>query len=78
MQAAPLIEWPEPIFHLVDFIGLFLSAGAIGFRYSSLRGRLGANSAATARTGAPDSFATDATVYGMRHAAPRCSGSSVR
>ena len=40
MQAAPLIEWPEPILQLVDFIGLFLAAGAVGFRFSSLRGKL--------------------------------------
>ena len=40
MQATPLIEWPEPVFQLVDFIGLFLTAGAVGFRYSSLRGRI--------------------------------------
>ena len=41
MQAPPLIEWPEPIFQLIDFIALFLTAGAVGFRYSSLRGRIG-------------------------------------
>jgi putative copper export protein len=64
VQAAPLIEWPEPIYHLVDFIGLFLSAGAIGFRFSSLRGKLGAQSDATPRTGAPDAVAADATMYG--------------
>ena len=42
MQAPPsaLIEWPEPIFQLIDFIGLFLASGSVGFRYSALRGRL--------------------------------------
>lgn len=64
MQAAPLIEWPEPVYQLIAFIGLFLSAGAVGFRYSSLRGRIGGGRAATARTGAPDPVASDATVYG--------------
>lgn len=54
MQAAPLIEWPEPIFHLVDFIALFLTAGAVGFRYSSLRGRVGRSAQHTGATaGAP-------------------------
>ncbi|HEX8848820.1 MAG TPA: CopD family protein [Gemmatimonadaceae bacterium] len=47
MQAAPLIEWPEPIFQLIDFIGLFLASGAVGFRYTALRGRLGARTASS-------------------------------
>ena len=41
MQAEPLIEWSEPVMELIGFIAIFLSAGAIGFRYSSLRGRVG-------------------------------------
>lgn len=35
---------------LIGFIAIFLSAGAIGFRYSSLRGRLGAASGGDAAT----------------------------
>lgn len=38
MQAEPLIQWSEPAKELVGFIGLFLSAGGIGFRYFALRG----------------------------------------
>ncbi len=41
MQAEPLIDWPEPLLHLVEFAAIFLAAGAVGFRYSALRGRLG-------------------------------------
>jgi len=52
VQAEPLIEWSEPVMELIGFIAIFLTAGAIGFRYSSLRGKL-------ARGGAT----TDATVY---------------
>jgi putative copper export protein len=44
VQIEPLIEWPEPFVHLFEFAGAFLAAGAIGFRYSVLRGRLGASS----------------------------------
>ena len=40
MQAEPLIEWSEPVMELIGFIAIFLTAGAIGFRYSSLRGKL--------------------------------------
>lgn len=54
MQAAPLIEWPEPIFQLVDFIGLFLTAGAVGFRYSSLCGTVGGPLARPTRMAAED------------------------
>lgn len=36
-----LIEWPRPFFELYEFVGSFLALGAIGFRYTSLRGRLG-------------------------------------
>src|SRR6478672_2859588 len=52
VQAEPLIEWSEPVMELIGFIAIFLTAGAIGFRYSSLRGKL-------ARGGAT----TDASVY---------------
>jgi putative copper export protein len=37
MQAEPLIRWPEPALQLLGFIGEFLSAGAIGFRFAALR-----------------------------------------
>ena len=53
MQAEPLIEWSEPVMELIGFITIFLTAGAIGFRYSSLRGKL-------ARAGAPTA---DAAIY---------------
>jgi putative copper export protein len=63
VQAEPLINWSEPVLNLVDFIGLFLTAGAVGFRYSSLRGRVSDSSAAVPRTGSPDDVASDATLY---------------
>ena len=40
MQAEPLFRWSESATELVGFVALFLRAGAIGFRYSVLRGRL--------------------------------------
>ncbi|MGH7654149.1 MAG: copper resistance D family protein [Gemmatimonadaceae bacterium] len=46
METRPLIEWPEPIVQLITFVAAFLAAGAIGFRYSALRGRLQSNSQA--------------------------------
>jgi copper resistance protein D len=52
VQAEPLIEWSEPVMELIGFIAIFLTAGAIGFRYSSLRGKLGRGAAAA-----------DATIY---------------
>ena len=33
---APLIDWADPPRELVGFIGQFLAAGAIGFRYFAL------------------------------------------
>src|SRR5262245_42301989 len=39
MQAEPLIQWSDTVKELTGFVGLFLSAGAIGFRYFALRGR---------------------------------------
>ena len=56
MQAEPLIEWSEPVMELIGFIAIFLTAGAIGFRYSSLRGKLAGVGKAAGAT-------TDATVY---------------
>lgn len=37
MQGEPLLQWPEPALQLFGFIGQFLAAGAIGFRYFALR-----------------------------------------
>lgn len=37
MQAEPLLTWSEPVRELVGFVGSFLAAGAIGFRYSAAR-----------------------------------------
>lgn len=39
MQAEPLLQWSDPVKEFAGFVGLFLSAGAIGFRYTALRGR---------------------------------------
>jgi len=39
MQAEPLLHWSEPALELAGFIGQFLTAGAIGFRFFPLRGR---------------------------------------
>jgi hypothetical protein len=39
LQAAePLIIWSDPFKELFGFVALFLSAGAVGFRYAALRG----------------------------------------
>jgi hypothetical protein len=41
VQAAQsLIRWPQPITEYIGFIGSFLPAGAIGFRYVVMRGAL--------------------------------------
>ena len=37
MQAEPLIAWPEPFFHLADYVGRFLASGAVGFQFAALR-----------------------------------------
>jgi putative copper export protein len=42
VQAEPLITWSDAATELAGFIGLFLGAGAVGFRYAALRGRLAA------------------------------------
>ena len=31
-----LIEWPGPILELIEFLGAFMAAGAIGFRYTAM------------------------------------------
>ena len=38
MQAEPLLQWSDPLKEFIGFVGLFLSAGGIGFRFSALRG----------------------------------------
>ena len=40
MQPEPLLQWSDPVLQFVGFVGQFLAAGAIGFRYFALRGRL--------------------------------------
>ena len=40
MQVQSLIRWPQPITEYIGFIGSFLPAGAIGFRFAVLRGAL--------------------------------------
>ncbi|HET6233297.1 MAG TPA: CopD family protein [Longimicrobiaceae bacterium] len=55
MLTEPLIEWSEAAGELAGFVGVFLAAGAVGFRYSALRGRL-------APTGS--AFEAERRVYG--------------
>lgn len=38
-MAAPLITWNEPLEQLLSFVGTFLAAGAIGFRFTGARSR---------------------------------------
>ena len=38
VQPEPLLQWSDPIKEFLGFVGLFLGAGAIGFRYFALRG----------------------------------------
>ena len=38
MQPEPLLQWSDPVKEFVSFVGLFLGAGGIGFRYFALRG----------------------------------------
>jgi len=38
--AQSLIRWPQPITEYIGFIGSFLPAGAVGFRFAVLRGAL--------------------------------------
>jgi copper transport protein len=40
VQVQSLIKWPQPITEYIGFIGSFLPAGAIGFRFVVLRGGL--------------------------------------
>lgn len=41
MQAEPIVRWSESVTEFLGFVALFLRAGAVGFRYTALRGRLG-------------------------------------
>jgi copper transport protein len=38
MLQEPLLEWSEPFFHYLEFASVFLPVGAVGFRYTALRG----------------------------------------
>ena len=62
MQAEPLITWSEPVLQFISFLGLFFSAGAVGFRYSALRGRL-TPVGAPAATSTPPGVAADRPIY---------------
>lgn len=50
MQAEPLLESSEVVRELVAFVAVFLTAGAIGFRYAVARGRLAGPDSAVTRT----------------------------
>lgn len=63
MESGPLITWSKPVTEFISFIALFISVGAVGFRYSALRGRL--TSAAAVPGGRGGSTATDADFYAM-------------
>lgn len=41
MNAEPLISWPEPLLELAGFLAVILAAGAVGFRLTALRERIG-------------------------------------
>jgi putative copper export protein len=58
LQDQSLFEWSEPARELVGFVALFLTAGAVGFRYAVARGRLAAAPAA-----APGAVPADQAVY---------------
>ena len=64
-QAEPLITWSEPVLQFISFIGLFLSVGAVGFRYSALRGRLTSGTPVGATPAAPVPVASDATFFSL-------------
>lgn len=40
MLAQSLIKWPQPITEYIGFLGSFLPAGAVGYRFAVLRGAL--------------------------------------
>lgn len=45
MLQEPLLEWSEPFFHYLEFASVFLPVGAVGFRYTALRGQAASGSA---------------------------------
>ena len=60
MQAEPLFRTSEAATELVGFLALFLRAGAVGFRYSALRGRVGAPAGGAPADGTPRLYASAA------------------
>jgi putative copper export protein len=46
VQADPTFAWSKPPGELVEFVCSFLATGAVGFRYSAVRGKLGGRSEA--------------------------------
>lgn len=44
MNPEPLIPWPRPLLELLEFVGAFLAAGAVGFRLLALRPWIGPES----------------------------------
>jgi putative copper export protein len=40
LQAEPGFDWAHSLYELMEFVAVFLSLGAVGFRFASLRGRL--------------------------------------
>jgi putative copper export protein len=65
VHSESLIRWSEPLLHLAEFVGVFLAAGAVGFRYSALRGRPGAEFAVPTDAGLYDDAARRAAVLGL-------------
>lgn len=63
MESEPLITWSEPVKEFISFIALFISVGAVGFRYSSLRGRLTGALASTGTGGVPGT--SDASFHAL-------------
>ncbi|GAC1479089.1 MAG: hypothetical protein NVS1B4_23380 [Gemmatimonadaceae bacterium] len=62
MSSFVVIPWPKPFVEALNFASLFLAAGAVGFRYSSLHGRVGGRRGTADRAGA--AAATDAFYIG--------------
>lgn len=71
MESEPLITWSEPVKEFISFLALFISVGAVGFRYSSLRGRL-TGPFATGGTGSMQGATSDTGFYAL--AARRAAG----
>jgi putative copper export protein len=64
-SAEPLITWPDPLVELFGFVALFLASGAVGFRFSALRQRLGIRRAASATDDVHETSGRRAAVYGL-------------